>query len=62
MRDQLPYKVECKSSYPFFETIAAFNYDDVAFGYADSCAEVNPSFEYRVTKRGKVLQKVGSLK
>lgn len=50
----LPYKVECKSSYPFFETIAALDCEPVAIGYADQCRTANPNFTYRV-KRGKIL-------
>lgn len=46
-----PYVVECKSTYPFFETIAAFNVDSVAEAYARDCRETNPQFVYRVVKR-----------
>ena len=57
MRNSTPYKVECKSSYPFFETIAAFNLESAAQRYAKECADaVGPLFEYRVTYRGKVLE------
>jgi len=52
---KLPYVVECKSSYPFFETIAAFNCKSVALSYASECFTSNPSFVYRVTKSKKVL-------
>lgn len=52
---QLPYIVECKSSYPFFEPIAAFNVDSIALAYASDCAKTNPQFVYRVTKSKKVL-------
>ncbi len=59
MAAKLPYKVECKSSYPFFETIAAFDCESPALAYAADCAATaknrNLSFEYRVTKRGKVV-------
>ncbi len=56
MRNQLPYSVECKSSYPFFERIAAFDIAHAARAYADECATTNPQFEYRVMYRGKVHQ------
>ena len=52
---KLPYIVECKSIFPFFEPIAAFNVDSVAFHYARDCVETNPLFTYRVTKSKKVL-------
>lgn len=55
MRNQLPYVVECKSSYPFFEAIAAFNVESVALAYAFDCAKTNPFFKYRVVKNKKVL-------
>jgi hypothetical protein len=45
---RLPYKVECRSSYPFFEIIAAFDCDLAATNYASDCAVGHPSFEYRV--------------
>lgn len=45
---KLPYRVECKSSYPFFETIAAFDCRPPAETYAMKCRETNPNFEYRV--------------
>lgn len=50
-RNETPYKVECKSSYPFFEVIAAFNDFSIAFAYAKDCAKTNPMFKYRVTVR-----------
>jgi len=53
-RTVLHAKVECKSTYPFFETIAAFNSVKVAYRYARNCFEYNPDFEYRV-KVGKKL-------
>lgn len=56
MRHQLPYSVECKSSRPFFERIAAFDIAHAARAYADECATTNPQFEYRVMCRGKVHQ------
>jgi hypothetical protein len=55
MTKKLPYVVECKSMYPFFETIAAFNVDIAASSYARECKLANPSFEYRVMKNGKPL-------
>jgi hypothetical protein len=54
-RVSLPFKVECKSTYPFYETIAAFDCEPAARAYAHNCAEANEAFTYRVTKRGKVL-------
>lgn len=48
-RNSLPYKVECKSSYPFYELIAAFNVECAAFQYAADCQQTNPHFAYRVT-------------
>lgn len=55
----LPYRVECKSSYPFYELIAAFNVEAAAIGYTDECATANAdtTYEYRVTKNGKVIAK-----
>lgn len=44
----LPFQVECKSSYPFFELIAAFDHIKVAYRYAQDCLQVNPKFEYRL--------------
>lgn len=55
---KLPYRVECKSSYPFFEVIAAFDCEGPARGYARDCAATNPKFEYRVKKGTKVLDTV----
>lgn len=46
--EQLPFLVECKSTYSFFETIAAFNVEVVARRYAEDCQQANPSFQYRV--------------
>lgn len=46
--DQLPFLVECKSTYPFWETIAAFNSEVVARRYAEDCQQANRSYEYRV--------------
>jgi hypothetical protein len=54
-RNKLPYVVECKSTYPFFETIAAFNVDIAAMSYALDCKLANPSLEYRVMKNGKPI-------
>lgn len=52
---KLPYQVQCKSIYPFFETIAAFDCDKAAFTYAAACAETNPQAEYRVCKGRRIL-------
>lgn len=53
----IPFQVECKSTYPFFETIAAFDHIKVAYRYAQDCLQTNPRFEYRLrdlTRDGKV--------
>ncbi len=55
MAHKLPYVVECKSTYPFFETICAFNCEPPARRYAEACAKGCPANEYRVVKRKKVL-------
>lgn len=52
---KLPYKVECKSSYPFFELIAAFDCEQPALHYAANCQKTNPINEYRVLKGSKVV-------
>lgn len=49
LSESLPYVVECKSTRPFFEIIAAFNCRQAADGYAAECGEANRSFEYRVS-------------
>jgi hypothetical protein len=46
----LPFVVECKSTHPFFEVIAAFNVKVAAEAYAGECSTSNPSFEYRVVR------------
>lgn len=56
MARTLPYKIECKSSYPFFELIAAFDCEPVALGYASQCQTANPGFTYRVKRGSKVLR------
>jgi hypothetical protein len=58
---KLTYKVECKSTYVFFELIAAFNCESAAVGYAGECAESNPSFHYRVMKGRRVVLGYGPL-
>lgn len=55
MRAKLPYAVECKSLYPFFETIAAFDCQVAAYRYAARCAEASPANDYRVMKGRTVL-------
>jgi hypothetical protein len=45
---KLPYVVQCKSSLPFFEDMAAFNVKSVAEHYMVSCAKVNPQFQYKL--------------
>ena len=58
MATKLPYRVDCKSTYPFFEPIAAFNCEPAAQGYARDCSATNPDLKYRV--RGpKVLTYFG---
>jgi hypothetical protein len=60
MTSRLPYAVECKSIFTFFERIAAFDSPSAALGYAEQCAAGNPHNSYRVTKRGrKLLAKLG---
>ena len=54
MRNILPYRIECRSTYPFFEVIAAFNSESVAIAYAGSCRKANPAYEYRVIKSSRV--------
>lgn len=46
-RSNLPYVVECKSTYVFFEVIAAFDCDRAAKVYADVCADTNKTNTYR---------------
>jgi hypothetical protein len=63
-RRKLPFNVECKSIYPFWETIAAFDCEPAAKRYASACeteARKNTphystqNWTYRVTKRGKEI-------
>lgn len=54
-RNSLPYKVECKSSYPFFELIAAFNVEAAAVAYAGECVASNPKFSYTVKHGRRVV-------
>ena len=51
MARKLPYVVECKSTYPFFEVIAAFDCEAACKHYAKDCAETNPQFEYRIVEK-----------
>lgn len=51
----LPYKVQCKSSYPFFEVIAAFDCKPPALAYALDCAKTNPAYKYKVLKGKEVV-------
>jgi hypothetical protein len=55
----LPYKVECKSIYPFFEVIAAFNVESAAESYALECYAINSEYTYRVKKHLNVLHFYG---
>jgi hypothetical protein len=50
----LPYSVYCKSTYLFFERIAAFDCEAAALGYARECAVASPAYEYRVVHGKKV--------
>jgi hypothetical protein len=54
MTNILPWRIECRSTYPFFEPIAAFNSEKVAIAYAASCRAANPTYAYRVVKAGKI--------
>lgn len=55
MPSKLPYVLECKSTYPFFETIAAFDCEAAARAYGQKCSEASPEYTYRVSKHAKVL-------
>lgn len=48
LAEQVPFTVECKSIYVFFEVVAAFNSEVVARRYAEDCQRANPKYEYRV--------------
>lgn len=54
-RNSLPYKVECKSFYPFYELIAAFDCESAAVNYMADCKRANPGNAYRILKGKKVL-------
>lgn len=56
---KLPYRVECKSSYPFYELIAAFDCENAAVGYAGECALTNLKYSYRVKRGRAVVQHFG---
>ena len=47
----LAFIVEVKSTYPFFETMAAFDVAQVALAYAADCKRTNPKNTYRVLER-----------
>lgn len=55
MAKALPFIVECRSFYTFFEPIAAFNVESAALAYAFECQEGSPSFKYRVRKGSRIL-------
>ena len=57
---KLPYRVECKSLFPFFELIAAFDHERAAFAYASQCAANNLKFEYQVRKGRRILVNANS--
>lgn len=44
----LAHAVLCKSTYPFFETIAAFDCEPAADIYMRACRSANPRYEYKV--------------
>lgn len=48
VRNEIPFEVRCRSSYPFFETIAAFDHIKIAYRYAQDCKKTNPTFEYQL--------------
>lgn len=50
----LPYKVECKSSRPYYELIAAFDCEAAAVDYAGECALTNMRNSY-VVKKGRIV-------
>ena len=52
---KLPYQVQCKSTYPFFETIAAFDCQQAAFAYAVECATVNLKFDYQMVRGRRIM-------
>lgn len=56
----LPYKVECKSTYAFYELIAAFDCDKAAEAYAVQCAAANPRYDYRVVKGRRIIRNANS--
>lgn len=56
---ELPYKIECKSTLAFYETIAAFNCERAALAYAGECALTNMNFSYRVKRGRKTIQQYG---
>jgi len=47
-KPKLPFQIECKSTYPFFEPIAAFDRIKVAYRYAQDCLQANPRYEYQL--------------
>jgi hypothetical protein len=52
---KLPYKVECKSMFAFYEVIAAFDCEPAAKRYVEACEEgaraTNSTYLYRVVKK-----------
>jgi hypothetical protein len=56
MTAKLPYRVECKSTHPFYEVIAAFNCAAAARFYAADCEAANPRFAYRVVSSAVAKQ------
>lgn len=51
-RNRLSFSVWCRSTYPFFEKIAAFNVQQAANAYAQECSQTNPTFVYKVRNAG----------
>lgn len=52
---KLPYKVECRSTLPYFETIAAFDCYSAAIDYVETCAKAHPSWQYAMKKNNKTI-------
>lgn len=55
---RLLYKIECKSTLPYFETIAAFDCYEAAACYAKRCAKLNPDYCYVVKNNNKILVRI----
>lgn len=55
----LAYKIECRSTRPFYELIAAFDCEAPALAYAGECALTNNANSYRVKRGRKIIQEFG---